>query len=181
MLPLGVLVDTSDGFVDFTFPIAESKYSDDGQLELRLAGILLQRPVEFIVRIESGIPANDLDAPEPEIYAKYDGVSFSFDGEGGRNLALAISTLYQIPRSSFQMPVNLSMTAVNLSGNPANLTTEIVKFKLFHETGSTDEEEGPDYFEMYLHVDLSSGTIALNEKDTDYRFGVLNSLPPEPS
>ena len=79
------------------------------------------------------------------------------------------------------MPVTLSFTAVTLAGTPVNIAHEMVKFKLFHETGSSDEEEGPDYFEMFFNVDLGAGFVEWREKDTCFRDGVMQSFPPIPN
>lgn len=176
-----VVVDTSDGYVDFRFPIVESTPLDGSGVVLRLNGILFQQTVDLIVRIEDGIVANDLFVDEPTIHSTSDGISLSFDGDSGRNFTAALANLYRLPRSSFHMPVTLSCTAVNLEGDPAKIRTEAVKFKLFHETGSTEDEEGPDYFELFLNVDLPSATAELREKDTDFRRGFLNAFPAEPS
>jgi hypothetical protein len=173
-----VFVDTSDGFVDFRFPILSSAIAKDGEAVFVVGGSLLGRSVEITFRVRAGILPSDFSAEPPIVEALSDGITMSLIGEEGQNFALSLSELYRSSRSSFLVPLQLSFTAVALQGNPAEIAKEAVKFKLFHETGSTDEEEGPEYFEMFFNVDLASGIVSLNEKDTDFRSGVLSALPP---
>jgi hypothetical protein len=176
-----VIVDESDGFVDFRFPVVDSKISDDGETDVTVGGILLGRPVELHFHVRSGILPNDLSDDAKSVHALGDGIKMSLIGATGVNFARAISQLYKSDRSSFHMPLEFSFTAVALEGDPAKIASEPVKFKLFHETDSTDEEEGPAYFEMFLNLHLPLGLVALNEKDTDFRVGVLNAFPTEPN
>jgi hypothetical protein len=179
-LPIAdIVVDTSDGFVDLRIPVIQSRFSEGGEAVLIVGGTLFERAVEITFYIRAGILPNDLWSKDVVINSSADGVQMSLEGERGRNFAIAFSKLYQSHRSSFLMPAKLSFTAVTLDGNPANIANETIKFKLFHEEGSTDEEEGPGYFEMFLNIEAALGFVEFNEKDTDFRSGVLNSIPPE--
>ena len=177
MPPAEIVVDTSDGFVDFRIPVIQSRVSEGGEAFITVAGILLGQVAEISFSLRAGMLPNDFDAENVTLNVLHDAIGMSLTGIGGKNFASALTSLYGSPRSSFLLPLSLSFTAVALAGNPARIDTEIVKFKLFHETGSTDEEEGPEYFELFLNVDLPSGFVELNEKDTDFRSGVLNAFP----
>jgi hypothetical protein len=176
-----IFVDEGDGFVDLRMPVIVSEFFEGGGTILKVGGILFERPIEIEFRIRAGILPNDLFMSDVVINSLTDGIQMSLAGESGRHFASSLSKLYQTPRSSFAMPIELSFTVVTLEGNPANIANEVVKFKLFHERGSTDEEEGPEYFEMYLNVDCVAGFVEVREKDNDFRSGVLNSLPSEPN
>jgi hypothetical protein len=181
MLDGQIIVDTSDGFVDFSLPVILSRFGEGGEAILRCGGSLLGLPAEIEVEIHSGILPNDFDEENAVVHALPQGIRLRLAGEKGRAFATQLCMLYGKDRSSFLMPVELSFTAVALAGTPANIATEQVKFKLFHEEGSTDEDEGPDYFEMFLNVDAAAGTVEWREKDKDFRSGVEKSLPAEPS
>jgi len=57
-------------------------------------------------------------------------------------------------------------------GDPRKLQTEYVKFKIFHD----DHDEHGEYFELFLHINIQGGFIALNEKDEEYRSSILKSF-----
>ncbi|HEY4356145.1 MAG TPA: hypothetical protein VGN16_10390 [Acidobacteriaceae bacterium] len=181
MSDANVVVDTSDGFVDLALPVIESRFGEGGEASLRCGGLLLGLPAEIEIDVRAGMLPNDFSDENLVVSSLRDGIRVRLTGEGGRNFASQLCLLYGKARSSFHMPVELSFTGIALTGVPANIATEVVKFKLFHEEGSTDEDEGPDYFEMFLNVDTTTGTVEWKEKDTDYRSGVEKSFPAEPS
>jgi hypothetical protein len=175
-----IVIDRTDGFVDFRFPVIDSSVSEDGEAELLVGGLIDGESVEIRFHVCAGILPNDLlDENLQSVEALYDGIKMRLDGEPGRNFVRLLAKCYGSPRTSFLMPVELSFTAVAIEGDPASLANEPVKIKLFHETGSTDEEEGPAYFEMFFNADLPNRRLGLNEKDLDFRAGVLNAFPPD--
>jgi hypothetical protein len=181
-MPDAIVMDKADGFVDFGLPIISSSVSENGEADLLVGGSLDGQLVQIHFHVRPGILPNDLMGENLQsVEALYDGIKMSLDGELGRNFVRMLAKCYGSSRTSFLMPVELSFTAVAIDGDPAKLATELVKMKLFHETGSTDEEEGPAYFEMFFNADLPNGMLGLNEKDMDFRAGVLNAFPPEPN
>jgi hypothetical protein len=175
-----IVVDRTDGFVDFGLPIISASVSEDGEAELLVGGQFDGQPVEIRFHVRAGILPNDLlDENLQSVEAMYDGIKMRLAGEPGRNFVRLLAKSYGSARSSFVMPVELSFTAVAIEGDPAKLASEFVKIKLFHETGSTDEEEGKAYFEMFFNADLPNRMLGLNEKDLDFRDGVINAFPPE--
>ncbi|WP_298562826.1 hypothetical protein [uncultured Aliiroseovarius sp.] len=58
-----------------------------------------------------------------------------------------------------------TFTGAFLGAEDVDLTSKPGRIKLFYEQEC--------YFEMFLNVDLSSGFVALNEKDTSYREEAL--------
>jgi hypothetical protein len=49
---------------------------------------------------------------------------------------------------------------------------EHLNFKVFHD----DEDKIGLYFEMFLHVDVPSGYVRLDENDEEYRENVVKSF-----
>jgi hypothetical protein len=181
-MPATIVMDRTDGFVDFGLPIISSSVSEDGEAELLVGGLIAGELIELRFHVKAGILPNDLmNENLQSVEALHDGIKMRLDGEPGRNFVRFLAKCYGSPRTSFLMPVVLSFTAVAIQGDPAKLANELVKIKLFHEAGSTDEEEGPDYFEMFFNADLPNRMLGLNEKDMDFRPGVLNAFPPEPN
>ena len=175
-----ILVDTSDGFVDLRFPVIQSMVADDGEASLVLDGTYAGHRIKISVQLQAGMLPSDLFSEPAQINAYSDGISVSADSESAANLANLFIESYGADRLATAIPLDLSLTAVALEGDPRKIATEEVKFKLFHETGSPDDEEGPEYFEMFFNVNLGSNTAGLNEKDNDFRVGVLNALKTEP-
>jgi len=175
-----IVVDTSDGFVDLKLPVIQSRVADDGEASLILGGVYNGRHVEISVQLQSGMLPNTFFTESTEINAHFDAIKISADAETTANLANLFIEQYKADRVAVPTPLSLSFTAVALAGDPRKIAEEQVKFKLFHETGSPEDEEGPEYFEMFLNIDLGSKTVELNEKDDDFRSGVLNALKTEP-
>ena len=64
------------------------------------------------------------------------------------------------------------MTAIAFEGNPANIQTQPLKFKIVHPSGA----DSSDYFELFINTDLARNKMQLNEKETDYRPAILRAL-----
>jgi hypothetical protein len=67
-----------------------------------------------------------------------------------------------------------SVYALSLAGNPAELANGEVKIKLFFESGAED-----DYAELFASIDLRGRRLSINEKDPEYRRGVVRALRAE--
>ena len=180
MAETAIVVDTTDGFVDLRFPVIQSRVSDDGEASLVLGGTYNGHRIAISVLLQAGMLPSDLFSEPAQVNATFDGIRMLADPESTVNLANLFIQEYGEDRLAAAKPLDLSFTAVALEGDPRKIATEEVKFKLFHETGSTDDEEGPEYFEMFFNLNLLSNTAELNEKDNDFRIGVLNALKTEP-
>jgi hypothetical protein len=172
-----IVVSHEDGFVDLSFPVLQSAIAEDGEASFVLGGAVEGRRLELGVRVSPGILPNDFSGEGPEtVFSLPNGVRLALDAESTRTIAEIYIAGYGLARTAVATRVSLSLTAVALEGDPAHIAVEAVKLKLFHETDSTDDEEGPCYFEMFLNIDLPGKRVQLNEKDFDFRVGVLNAL-----
>ncbi|HEX8247693.1 MAG TPA: hypothetical protein VF599_05960 [Pyrinomonadaceae bacterium] len=66
-------------------------------------------------------------------------------------------------------------TAIVLEGDGRNIESEYLRIKIFYDKMS-DEEMEERYFELFLHVNLPEGLLALNEKDSDYRQPIYQAI-----
>jgi len=171
-----IVIDTSDGFVDLRFPVVQSRVADGGEASLSLAGDYGEHHIEISFQLQSGMLPNDLFSESAGINAHWDPVRMTADAESAKNLASLLIEQYGANQIAIAVPLDLSFTAVALAGDPRKIANEEVNFKLFHETGSPEDEEGPEYFEMFFNVNLGSNIAERNEKDTDFRIGLLNAL-----
>ena len=153
--------------------------AEDGEASLVLAGTHDGHRIEISVQLQSGMLPSQLFSEPAQINAYPDGIRMRADAQSAKRLSDLLTEKYGLGQIAVSEPIDLSFTAVALEGDPRKVESEGVKFKLFHETGSSDDEEGPKYFEMFFNVNLGSGVAELNEKDTDFRIGILNALQAE--
>jgi hypothetical protein len=174
------ILNTSEGFVDLRFSVIQSRVAQDGEASLVLGGTYNGDRIEISVHLQAGMLPSELFSEPTQVNATFDGIRMLVDPESTTNLANLFIKEYGEDRLTAAEPLDLSFTAVALAGDPRKIASEEVKFKLFHETGSTEDEEGPEYFEMFFNLSLASNTAELNEKDNDFRIGVLNALKTQP-
>jgi hypothetical protein len=67
------------------------------------------------------------------------------------------------------MKASTELPAMALSGNPAALMTEALKFKIFSPQGTPP-------LELYLDIDVPKKSVRFSEKDRDYRLAVIACL-----
>ena len=58
-----------------------------------------------------------------------------------------------------------------MNDDPSNLLNSPAKIKAFIEKGPEDH-----YGEVFINIDLQSGTLAFRDKDVEYHAGILSSL-----
>jgi hypothetical protein len=94
----------------------------------------------------------------------------SLGGQSDRFLT-ALDELYGTKQRATRMGAQTEFAAISLGGDPAHLKAAPVKLKLFFE--SDDESR---YAELYLNIDMGTGTVELAEKDPDYRTAIVRAL-----
>lgn len=161
-----------EGFVDMVFRIRDTHVDEKGWTTLTVDAKNKGEKVGFKLAVRPdmrpGIVGNDIDrtAFSPK------GIILLRDGKTSDALLRAFESLYEVPRRESEFRNRAEVTAFALSGDPRKLKTDYVKFKIFHD----DQDERGEYFELYLHVNIPGGVVALNEKDQEYRHTVLKGL-----
>jgi hypothetical protein len=83
-----------------------------------------------------------------------------------------LAASYGIPAHHVNLPVTIATTAIAFEGNPANLQTQPLKFKIVHPS----DKDSPEYFELFIDTDLANNKVQLSEKETDYRPAILKAF-----
>ncbi len=76
-----------------------------------------------------------------------------------------------------KMRQSVLFTAFPLQGDPTELLTQHLNFKVFHD----EDDSLGEYSEAYVHVDIPHRYIRLDEKDPEYRAPLLKALSQEPA
>jgi hypothetical protein len=161
-----------EGFVDMVFRIRDTHIDENGWTTLTVDAKHKGEKVGFKLAVSPdmrpGIVADDID--RTAFFPK--GIILFRDDKTSDALLRAFESLYEAPRRESEFRKRSEVTAFALSGDPRKLKSDYVKFKIFHD----DQDERGEYFELYLHVNIPGGVVALNEKDQEYRPTVLKGL-----
>lgn len=175
--PQDVIVDLSEGFVDITLPVVSKHCDRRGGCVLETEGLYKGQSVGLRLVVAGGMKESAFTDNHATSRVEFlsEGVTLLTSGLQSEALVRLIAASYGKPVQSLKLPIAVKTTAVPLEGNPAEIQTRPVKFKLFHG----ESEDSPDYFELYLNADLANDRVQLDEKDAGYRSGVLKAFGAE--
>ncbi len=173
--PKPVVVDSSEGFADLILPIVNRHCDSMGGCTVTLLGIYEGREIGLRIIFAPDMKENKFDdlTGKGKLFAQQNGICFEPKGEAGKNFVNLLSSIYKTPIRALAPPEAVCVTALPLEGNPQNIRSSALKFKAFHHD---DDPDAPDYFEVFVDPDLPNGILRLNEKDVDYRKGVLRAF-----
>jgi hypothetical protein len=155
---------------DLGFRIQQLETLPNGAQLLRVAGSYRGAPVGLGLLLGPSWKEGRLGADVPLVI--YSGtVDIRSLGEQSDRFLAALDELYGTKQRAKRMGARTAFTAISLGGDPAHLRAAPVKLKLFFE--SDDESR---YAELYLNIDVSTGTVELAEKDPDYRTAIVRAL-----
>jgi hypothetical protein len=163
-------IDSSSeaGFADLSFTI-QSRERVAGGERLVAAALDGQNEVAFVVTLAPQWEARTLGGLD---LVTHSGV-VTIGSAGGRSdeLLRTIDRLYATRLAPQAMSSAVKFAGISLEGNPGALDTGATKIKIFFESDAEDR-----YAEAILNVDVINGTIALNEKDLEYRPALVRAL-----
>jgi len=155
---------------DLSFRIQQLGNLPNSAQLLRVAGTYRGAPVALGVLLGPAWKEGRLGADVPLVI--YSGtVEFRSLGEQSDRLLAALDELYGTKQRAKKMGAQTEFAAISLGGDPVHLRAAPVKLKLFFE--SDDESR---YAELYLNIDMGTGTVELAEKDPDYRLAIVRAL-----
>ena len=155
---------------DLSFRIQQLGNLPNGAQLLRVAGTYRGAPVALGVLLGPSWKEGRLGADVPLVI--YSGtVEIRSLGEQSDRFLAALDELYGTKQRAQKMGAQTKFAAISLGGDPAHLKAAPVKLKLFFE--SDDESR---YAELYLNIDIGTGTVELAEKDPDYRTAIVRAL-----
>ena len=163
---------SEEGFIDMVFRIRDTHVDKNGWCTLsadaKHRGTLVGLQIAIQPGMRPGIVDDKID--KTAFYSK--STLLIRDGVNSDALLRAFEELYKHPVRDLKFREKSETTSFSLMGDPGKLQTEYVKFKIFHD----DQDERGEYFELFLHINIPGGFIALNEKDQEYRPTILKGL-----
>jgi hypothetical protein len=170
--PETMLVDltnfqATDGFVDIPLTIISTTEVDE-YYEYEVSAKLNKDTIGLIVQLKKEIPAGFVNG-EPKSLFLTDGIKFLSKGQNSDQLLQFMATKYKIQSEGLEMKQKQTFTCANLNETEIDFKNGSARFKIFLET----EEE---YAELFVNFDFAQQMIYLNEKDEEYRAGLVALL-----
>ena len=168
---------SEEGFIDCVFAIrnmSETPKKYRFQLKATYKGNVVGFDVEVPKGLQSSLDA-DANLISENVYRR--GIAFRRSGDESDRLVSALAELYELSSAQAHMVKEIRFTGIVLHQGPLDMKTEPVKIKLF---GYDREEDDQDlYSESFFNLDLANGFVFWNEKDQEYRGGLVRSLGSE--
>ena len=158
---------SNEGFINIPLNIVEQT-SKDGYLVNRLQAMFKDDLLELIVSLKEGVPAGFEDGVPKNTFL-VDGIIFESTGLNSDRLLTTLAQKYQINSGKLTMKSKQVFTCANLNNTAVDYQSGNPKFKIFLDGGT-------EVAELYVNFDFKKSTISLNEKDPQYRDGVINLL-----
>ncbi|MFN9998775.1 MAG: hypothetical protein ACK52X_04045 [bacterium] len=164
--------DTAEGWHDVFFSIVNSTSTDSTRTYI-CKGLHKGKTVGFQIEIRSDMgagitPAGELNSQKGFIK---NAVQFKSIGEESNELIKVLGDLYGKPTIKTFSRQTIWLTAFSLNQQPVDLDKKnYYKLKIFF-----DQDENL-YSELYLNINTQTSEIELNEKDEEYRDGVIKNL-----
>lgn len=164
--------DTAEGWHDLTIPIDEVSKADSGPISVVAKGGLAGSAVGLRLLIKRDMPPGIRDGrPDTSAFVAM-GIVVEPIGDPTERLIDSLANAYSTERPRGRLRKTIPWTTIALEGDPRQIESERVRFKIFHD----DNNDRGQYYELFVHVDLLRGEIALNEKDSEYRPAVIRGF-----
>jgi len=169
-----VTVDRRDALVDITLPVISKSCDTHGGCVVETDGLYQGQPTGITLIIAAGMrPSTFTDRVETtQVSPKDSGITLIAEGSRGTSLVHLLAASYGAPEPHGNAQVAIPMTAIPFEGNPANIQTQPLKFKIVHPSS----KDAPEYFELFLNTDLANNQVQLSEKETGYRPAILHAF-----
>jgi len=160
-------MDTSD-FVDIPLKITQKTETDTSYVCIAKA-IYKSDTLGIQVSLKKGIRAGIVGGNMDNVFLN-GGIAIHSIGIESDQLVSAMATLYGIDSQENQMRNdNITFTCANLNQKNVDYSKGEYSFKIFMESED-------DYAELYINFDFTNQLIYFNEKDMEYRKGVIDYL-----
>jgi len=161
-------MDKSSGFVDLALTIVDNKQTDS-TYEYIAQGLYNSDTVGIEISLKKNLKAGIINGEMKNVFIR-NGIAIKSIGVKSDKLLTSMTELYGIDSIENQMRNDLMvLTCANLNQQDLNYNMGEYKFKVFMET----EDDNP---ELFVDFDFTNNLILLNEKDVEYRKGVLKYL-----
>ena len=161
-------IEKDTGFIDLVLSISEKKETDSTFVYSAI-GLYNSVEVGIEISLKKGIKAGIVNGEMKNAFVNK-GISIKSVGDKSNKFLNSISELYGIPKQNLIMKSGeIILTCANLNDKDIDYENGQYKFKIFMET----ENDAP---ELFVNFDFNENQIQLNEKDTEYRNGIVDYL-----
>jgi hypothetical protein len=169
-----VTVDRQDSLIDITLPVISKSCDTQAGCVVETDGLYNGQPTGLTVIFAPGMrPSTFTDRVETtQVFPKNAGITLVAEGPRGTSLVHLLANSYGNPAHRVNLPVTIPMTAIAFEGNPADIQTQPLKFKIMHPSA----KDAPQYFELFINTDLAKNQVKLSEKETGYRPAILGAF-----
>jgi hypothetical protein len=161
----------ADGFVDLTLTIQSVEQAPEGYTTVTARGLDRRTIVGLKVSFKNGMQPGFIGSAVDRTAFKEDGIVYSSIGPESDALLGAMASLYRVDAPG-RFAERVGAVSIALLGNPSNLLSEPVKFKVFFNPDGGESS----YAELYTNIDLPGKKLELFEKDMSYRTSVVRAL-----
>lgn len=161
-------LDREEEFVDISLPVAAYRRASDGGMQVVARGAIQGTTVGIAIELAAEwVPQPIKDASITVYWGN--GSLVSIGPESDAFLALLASE-YGMSAPS-RMAGRVDITLAGMNDDPSKILTSPAKIKAFFDKGPKDH-----YGEVFINIDLQSGTLEFRDKDVEYHAGILSSL-----
>lgn len=161
-------IDKASGFVDLALTIVEKSQTDSTYLYIA-QGLYKSDTVGVEISLKKNLKAGIVNGEMKNAFVN-NGITIKSIGTKSDKLLKSMTELYGVDSIGNQMRNDLIvLTCANLNQQDIDYSSGKYKFKVFMESED-------DYAELFVDFDFSNNLILLNEKDLEYRKGVLKYL-----
>jgi hypothetical protein len=156
-------------FCDLTFTITNDEKTAAGR-RLVATSTIGGRTVAFAVQLGKDWPGSKT-GEGIEMAIRSGEVRLVRIGAESDSFVQVLDKSYGAKVGATKMKPETRFEGISLEGNPANLEDGPARIKLFH-----DINDGPNYAELYLNIDMKQKSLELAEKDQEYRPMIVRAL-----
>ncbi len=163
-----------DGLIEITLPVVSKTCDHQGGCVVETDGLYKGSATGLTVIFASGMRASTVTdrVSTTKLYPALAGVTFVVEGLRGRSMIRLLAVAYGHPAKSTSVPRTITTTATAFEGNPADIQSQPLKFKI----AFPGDKDSQDYFELFVTTDLANNQVQLIEKDTSYRSALLKAF-----
>ncbi len=158
---------SNEGYINIPLNIVEQT-TKDGYLVNRVQAMYKDDLLELLVSLKENVPAGFVDEMPKNTFL-VEGIIFESTGPKSDRLLTTLAQKYQINTGKLTMKSKQVFTCANFNRTPIDYKSGNPKFKIFLEGGG-------EVAELYVNFDFKKSLVYLNEKDPQYREGVIKLL-----
>jgi hypothetical protein len=162
-----VLKKADDGFVDLVLNIVDKKETDS-TIIFKVQGLHNADTVGLEISLKKNIKAGVVNGDMKNTFLS-NGISLRSLGKESDRFLTTLASLYNLKSKGEMRTDKMIFEVANLNETDVDYNSGQYRFKAFLQTDT-------DVPELFINFDFTNQLIALNEKDQEYRQGIIDYL-----